>query len=254
LTSTSKTRRSPNPATGEPNLEAPVSTAQDLDKAVEAARKAGKAWARTTFDDRCQRILAYADALETYREEFVQLLIAEQGKFQPLANDEFDRTLKMVRTTPTLKLDEEVVEDGPEKRATVRYVPIGVTCGLVPWNYPLLLAMGKMIPAVYAGNTIIMKPSPDTPYGGLKLVELANQFFPPGVIQGLAGGHELGPMFTSHPGIDKVSFTGSIATGKAVMADCAKTLKRVTLELGGNDAAIICEDVDIEKTAPAVSL
>lgn len=102
------------------------------------------------------------------------------------------------------------------------------------------------------GNTIIIKPSPYTPYCGLKFGELARHFFPPGVVQVLSGGDDLGPMLTAHPDIDKVGFTGSVATGKKVMESCAKTLKRVTLELGGNDAAIICEDVDIEKVAPKV--
>lgn len=219
-----------------------------------AAKKAFKSWSKTTYEDRRQRLHTYADALETYREDFVSLLIAEQGKAHPPAQDEFDRTLKMIRVTPTLELKEELVEDNEEKTATVRYVPIGVTCGLVPWNYPLLLAWGKMAPAIYAGNTFILKPSPDTPYCGLKVVELAMHFFPPGVLQALSGGHELGPMFTAHPEIEKVSFTGSIETGKRVMKSCAKTLKRVTLELGGNDAAIVCEDVDIDQVAPAVSI
>lgn len=160
----------------------------------------------------------------------------------------------MIRDTPNLQLSEEVVEDTEERSATVRYIPIGVTCGLVPWNYPLLLAWGKIAPAVYTGNTIIVKPSPDTPYCGLKLVELAMQFFPPGVVQALSGGHNLGPFCTAHPDIDKISFTGSIAVGKKVMESCSKSLKRVTLELGGNDAAIICEDVDFDKVVPPVSL
>lgn len=219
-----------------------------------AAKKAFKSWSQTTYEDRRRRLHAYADAFEALREDFVKLLIAEQGKSHGLAQDEVDRTLKTIRVTPTLELKEELVEDTEEKTATVRYVPIGVTCGLVPWNYPVLLAWGKMAPAIYAGNTFILKPSPDTPYCGLKLVELAVQFFPPGVLQALSGGHELGPMFTVHPGIEKVSFTGSIETGKRVMESCAKTLKRVTLELGGNDAAIVCEDVDIDQVAPAVSI
>ncbi|MCJ1244657.1 hypothetical protein MMC30_001856 [Trapelia coarctata] len=253
LTYTKETRHSLNPATAEPNPESPVTTQQDLDNAVAAAKKALKSWSQTTYEDRRQRLHAYADAFESYREDFVKLIIAEQGKAHSVAQDEFDRTLKMIRVTPTLELKEELVEDTEEKTATVRYVPIGVTCGLVPWNYPVLLAWVKIAPALYAGNTFILKPSPDTPYCGLKLVELAQQFFPPGVLQALAGGHELGPMFTVHPGIEKVSFTGSIETGKRVMESCAKTLKRVTLELGGNDAAIICEDVDIDQVAPAIT-
>ena len=197
---------------------------------------------------------AYANALETYRNDFVQLLIIEQGKAYGLAQDEFNRTLRMIRDTPNLQLREEVVEDNESQVVSVRYTPIGVTCALVPWNYPLLLAWGKIAPALYTGNTIIVKPSPDTPYCALKLVELGISFFPPAVLQALSGGHELGPLCTAHPGIDKISFTGSTRTGKLVMESCSKTLKRVTLELGGNDAAIICEDVDFDKVVPAVSI
>lgn len=128
----------------------------------------------------------------------------------------------MIRDTSTLELKEELVHETDEMVAKVRYVPIGVCAALVPWNYPLLLAMGKIAPALWAGNAIIVKPSPDTPYGGLKLVELAMQFFPPGLIQAVSGGHDLGPICTAHPGIDKIAFTGSIATGKKVMESCSK--------------------------------
>lgn len=254
LTTTAETRHSVNPATGEPNAQVPVSSQEDLDNAVAAAKQAYKAWSKSTFEERRKKLHAYADILETYRDDFVSLLIAEQGKAYGLAQDEFNRTMRMIRNTPNLQLLEELVEDSEERSATVRYVPIGVTCALVPWNYPLLLSWGKIAPALYTGNTIIVKPSPDTPYCGLKLVELAMQFFPSGVVQALSGGHNLGPLCTAHPDIDKISFTGSIAVGKKVMESCSKTLKRVTLELGGNDAAIICEDVDFDKVVPPVSL
>lgn len=111
-----------------------------------------------------------------------------------------------------------------------------------------------MIPAIYTGNTFIMKPSPFTPYCDLKLAELATRFFPPGVYQCISGGDDLGPMFTAHPGIDKIAFTGSTETGKKVAATCAATLKRLTLELGGNDAAIVCQDVDLEKIVPQIAI
>jgi acyl-CoA reductase-like NAD-dependent aldehyde dehydrogenase len=116
-----------------------------------------------------------------------------------------------------------------------------------------MLACGKIAPSLIAGNALILKPSPLTPYCGLKLAELAQQFFPPGVFQVLSGDDNLGPWLTAHPGIDKVSFTGSTATGKRVMESCSKTLKRVTLELGGKDPAIICQDVDIKATAPKIA-
>ena len=121
---------------------------------------------------------------------------------------------------------------------------------ICPWNFPIILSMGKVIPALLTGCTIIAKPSPYTPYTTLKTIELAQDIFPPGVVQVLGGDDQLGPMLTAHPGIAKISFTGSIATGKKIMAACAPTLKRCTLELGGNDAAIVLPDVDVAKTAP----
>jgi len=136
----------------------------------------------------------------------------------------------------------------------VRYVPIGVGVGLVPWNYPVAISVAKLLSALLAGNTFILKPSEYTPYSGLKLAELGSKVFPPGVLQALSGDASLGPLFTAHPDVAKISFTGSVATGKKVMAACAPTLKRVTLELGGNDAAIICEDVDIDSVAQKVHI
>lgn len=134
----------------------------------------------------------------------------------------------------------------------MRWVPLGVGVAIVPWNFPLILGLGKLFPALLAGNTFIWKPSPFTPYSGLKVAELAAKILPPGVVQALSGEEDLGPMFTTHPDVAKISFTGSIATGKKIMAACAPTLKRVTLEMGGNDAAIVCEDVDIDKVVPKV--
>jgi len=153
----------------------------------------------------------------------------------------------------SLELPAEIVEDTPEKLVKTYYTPLGVAVGIVPWNFPIMLLCGKIAPAVLTGNTIIIKPSPFTPYCGIKIVELAQQFFPPGVVQVLSGDDNLGPWLTAHPGIDKISFTGSTATGKRVMESASKNLTRVTLELGGNDAAIICPDVDIAAVAPQIA-
>ena len=141
-----------------------------------------------------------------------------------------DYTLHWIRTLAALELPEEVLEEG-EKQIVVRYTPLGVTVGIVPWNYPVLLACGKIAPSLVTGNPIIIKPSPFTPYCGLKLGELGQRYFPPGVLQVLSGDDDLGPWLTAHPGPAKISFTGSIFTGKKVMASASKTLKRVTLEL-----------------------
>jgi len=147
------------------------------------------------------------------------------------AKSEIDTGVKWLRELSKLELQEEVVSEDNEKRTIVRYTPLGLCVGIVPWNFPVHLACGKIAPAVLTGNTIIIKPSPFTPYCDLKLGELAQQFFPPGVVQVLSGDDNLGPWFTAHPGPDKISFTGSTATGKKVMESASKTLKRVTLEL-----------------------
>lgn len=141
-----------------------------------------------------------------------------------------------------------------QRTAIVRWVPLGVGVGIVPWNFPLMLGIGKLFPSLLTGNTFIWKPSPFTPYSGLKVAELAAKILPPGVVQALSGGEDLGPRFTSHPDVAKISFTGSIETGKKVMAACAPTLKRFSLEMGGNDVAIVCDDVDIDRVVSKVCL
>jgi len=162
-------------------------------------------------------------------------------------------TLMWLRAFATMEVKDDLLDENDERKIVQTFPPLGVCCGIVPWNWPVLLGLGKVGPALMTGNTFIMKPSPFTPYCDLKLGELGMKIFPPGVFQVLSGGDDLGPMLTEHPGIDKISFTGSIATGKRVMESCSRTLKRVTLELGGNDPAIVCEDVDIEKIVPKIA-
>lgn len=171
-----------------------------------------------------------------------------------LASFEAQGASKILRDTASVAetLVDEVIEETDERKVLARHTPIGVAVGIVPWNFPLSLACSKLTPAVLTGNTIILKPSPFTPYCGLKLVEIAQRFFPPGVVQAVSGDDNLGPWLTAHPGVDKISFTGSSVTGKKVMESASKTLKRVTLELGGKDAAIVCKDVDVEAVAAKV--
>ena len=128
-------------------------------------------------------------------------------------------------------MPEEVIEDNEDRKVITRYTPLGVAVAIVPWNFPIQLAMGKIAGALLTGDTLILKPSPFTPYCGLKIAELAQAFLPPGVFQALSGDDNLGPWLTAYPDVDKISFTGSTATGKKVMESASKTLKRVTLEL-----------------------
>ncbi|OJJ33608.1 hypothetical protein ASPWEDRAFT_624778 [Aspergillus wentii DTO 134E9] len=254
LTSTPSTRHSINPANRQPNPPVPVSTQQDLDRAVQCARDAFQKWSKTSFDERRAAILKYADAIEANADSLARLLTQEQGKPLSQSTTEVGMAATWARGLSSITVPETVIQDTEDCKVIQRYTPLGVSGAIVPWNFPVLLAIGKIIPAVYTGNTVIVKSSPFTPYCGLKLAELATRCFPPGVVQALSGGDDLGPMITEHPGIDKISFTGSTLTGKRVMASCAKTLKRVTLELGGNDPAIICDDVDIDAVIPKVGI
>lgn len=230
-----------------------MATQADVDNAVNHARAAFKTWSKTTFEERSKLLLAFTDAIEANRDELEKLLVKEQGKPLSLANTELTMSLLWLRTFATMEVKDELIDENDERRIVQTFPPIGVCCGIVPWNWPVLLGVGKVGPALITGNTLIIKPSPFTPYCDLKLGEIGMSIFPPGVLQVLSGGDDLGPMLTEHPGIDKISFTGSIVTGKKVMESCAKTLKRITLELGGNDPAIVCEDVDIEKIVPKIA-
>ncbi|CAN9277023.1 unnamed protein product [Alternaria sp. RS040] len=253
LVPTPETRHSINPATSQPLYEVPIAREEDLDTAVTAARKAFKSWSSTPFSERASLLLKYADTIESHRNDLEQLLTKEQGKPLSLSKSEIDMTLTWLRAFATMEIKDEILQEDDEKIIYSTHPPIGVCAGIVPWNWPILLGLGKLGPALITGNTFIMKPSPYTPYCDLKLGELAMEVFPPGVVQVLSGDYRLGPWITEHPGIDKIAFTGSIATGKLVAASCAKTLKRYVLELGGNDAAIVCEDVDIDKCLPKIA-
>ncbi|KAJ5885478.1 Aldehyde dehydrogenase N-terminal [Penicillium taxi] len=254
LTTTATTHHGINPATSQPNPEVPVSTQADLNRAVDGARKAFKSWSKTSFAERRATLNAYADAIDANAEVFSKTLTMEQGKSLAQSQAELGMASSWIRGLSAIEIKDTILEETEDRKIIQRHVPMGVAGAIIPWNFPVLLAIGKVASALYTGNAVIVKPSPFTPYTALKLAELGTQFFPPGLFQCLSGDDRLGPMITEHPGIDKISFTGSCATGKRVMADCAKTLKRVTLELGGNDPAIICEDVDIDAVIPQVGI
>ncbi|KAL3454345.1 Aldehyde/histidinol dehydrogenase [Aspergillus insuetus] len=243
------TRHGFNPATLEVLPEVPIATPEDLDKATAAGKAAFKLWFATPYEDRKKAVLAYADAIGQYSDQFRDLLITEQGMPIFQASLETNNAINWICVMASLPLIEDVIEDDETRTVITRHVPLGVVGAIVLWNFPLMLATVKITPALLTSNVIIVKPSPSTPYGGLKLVELAQNFFPPGVVQSLSGDDNLGPWLTSHPGIDKIRFTGSTATGKRFLQSASGTLKRVTLELGGNDPAIVFPDVDIEKIA-----
>ncbi|KAI0829155.1 aldehyde dehydrogenase [Hypoxylon sp. FL0890] len=244
ISDTVETRYTVNPSTLEKNPDTPVSTLEDVDKAVEAAKKAAKSWGQVPWSDRKKAIEAYATAVEAQLDDFARMVVKEQGKPFPKARADVAIGVQHLREFAQFTIPEEVFEKSDAHRVYTRYVPIGVVGAIIPWNYPVAVACGKIAPALLTGNALILKPSPFTPYCSLKLAELGQRFFPPGVLQCLSGNDDLGPWLTEHPGIGKITFMGPIAAGKKVMESCGRTLKRVVLELGGNDAAVVCPDYD----------
>ena len=238
-----------NPASGATFASAPDCTRAQLDDAVRAARAAFPAWKTTPIEQRRQCLLALAGAIAENAEDLARLLTKEQGKPVEDARGDVLGGAFWLSEVSKQDLPEHVSEDSVERKAVTRFEPIGVVAGLVPWNFPVLLAMFKVAPALLAGNTMVLKPAPTTPLTTLRIGELARGIFPPGVLNVISGGDRLGPWVTSHPGFDKISFTGSTQTGRKVAESAARDLKRVTLELGGNDAAIVMPDVDVDTVA-----
>ncbi len=233
-----------DPSTAEPFIEVPSASVEQLDEAVAAARRAFKTWSKLPLTERQDAIRAVGEIVRANIDELAELTMREQGKPVGNARGEIMASLRQVDFFGTIELNPEIIKDDETGKVVVKHDPIGVVGGITVWNYPILAAMFKLVPALVAGNVIIIKPSPYTPVGTLRLGELLQEALPPGVLQVLAGGDDLGKAFTTHPGIDKIAFTGSVPTGKAIMAAAAATLKRVTLELGGNDAGIVLEDAD----------
>ncbi|MGH1420470.1 MAG: aldehyde dehydrogenase family protein [Hyphomonas sp.] len=221
----------------------------ELDAAVCAARQAFKTWRDTDWTARQSAVNKIGEIISENSTELIAMLTAEQGK--PIAQAEFEvlAAAQWCQATATFKLEDKIIEDTPEKLHFTRYDPIGVVCAISPWNFPFVLSIFKLAPALLAGNTVVLKPSPFTPMTVLRLGELVRDILPAGVLNVISGDDDLGPLMTAHPGFDKISFTGSTETGKKVMESAAKDLKRLTLELGGNDAAIVFSDVDVRQTA-----
>ena len=228
----------------------PDASKEQLDRAVSAARTAFKAWRNSTIAQRRSALIAVGDAIDSHAEQFMSLLTREQGKPRAGAEWEIRGSAHWCRAMAEFALADEVLVDTPERQVITRYTPLGVVGAITPWNFPVLLAIWKIAPALITGNCIIVKPSPYTPLCTLKLGELCRDLLPPGVLSVVCGGDELGKWVSSHPDIDKVAFTGHTDTGKHVMRSAAGNLKRITLELGGNDPAIVLADVDARAIAP----
>ena len=239
-----------DPATEREFARAPDCSDAELEAAIAAARKAFQTWRKVDIEDRRALVARMAPLIEPHVQELARLLTQEQGKPVAVAVREFDSTLRFMKGLATLDLPEMVNEDTPVRRSFTRRMPIGVVAALSPWNYPVLLSWWKVVPALLAGNTVVLKPSPLTPLTVLRIGELMADLLPPGVLNVVSGGDHLGPKLTVHPGVDKISFTGSTPTGRRIMESASGTLKRLTLELGGNDAAIVLPDVDVGQVVP----
>lgn len=235
-----------NPSTLQLAGKAPKAEADVLNAAVTAASEAFIGWSQLDDSKRkdfCQQVAA---KLEAHHEELAKILTTEQGKPMQGTGSMFEVGGGIAWTGYTASLDipVEVIQDNDEGRVELHRKPLGVVGSITPWNWPLMIAIWHIIPAIRAGNTVVCKPSPFAPLATLRMIELMNEVLPKGVVNSVTGGDELGAAMSNHPDIQKIVFTGSIDTGKKVMGSAAETLKRLTLELGGNDAGIVLPDVD----------
>ena len=237
-----------DPSTGQTFTTCPDATKAQVDEAMAAAENAFPAWAS---DEKARReaLIACADALAARAADVGRILTQEQGKPLTQAIGEVMGGSVWFRVTAGLPLDPEILQDDDAVRIELHRKPLGVVGAITPWNFPVILAIWKLAPALLAGNTIVLKPSPFTPLSSLVLGEILRDVLPPGVLNVVSGGNELGQWITEHPAVRKISFTGSVATGKKIAAVAAPDLKRVTLELGGNDPAIVLGDVDPKQVA-----
>ncbi|MEU8623557.1 aldehyde dehydrogenase family protein [Streptomyces sp. NPDC048669] len=237
-----------DPATGEAFDDSPDQQPDELDGVVGRAHEAWQSW-RTDPVARATALLAAADAVEAAGRGLAPLLTREQGK--PLAESyaEIAGTAARLRYFAEPAPEPRPITDGRPVRGEIRWRPLGPVAAIVPWSFPLQLASAKIAPALAAGNTVVLKPSPFTPLATRLLASVVSAALPEDVLTVVTGREPLGARLASHPGIRHVTFTGSVPTGRAVAEGAAASLARVTLELGGNDAAILLDDVDVERVA-----
>src|SRR5688500_12856011 len=235
-----------DPATGEVVGRAPVGSVEDLDAAVARARAAQPSWGARTDEERVDLLRRAADAIEAAAEPLAELLSREQGKplNGPNARFEVGACAGWLRATAATELPGGIVLDDADTHAELHYRPAGVVGAIGPWNWPMMITMWQVAPALRMGNTVVVKPSEYTPLSVLALGEVLTSVLPADLLTAVAGGRDLGERLAGHPDVDKLMFTGSTATGQAIIKTSADTVKRLTLELGGNDAGVVLPDVD----------
>lgn len=241
-----------DPATGHVFATCARADRAQLDAAVAAAKRAFPTWSTLKHGERRQYIERLADAMEARQEEFCNLLTREQGKPTPQAQFEIGGSIAALRYFAGIEMTPQMIRETDDEKIFEQRSPLGVVAAITPWNFPVILLMLKLAPALAVGNTMVAKPAPSTPLTTALLGELAADILPPGVLNIIIDANDLGAALTDHPDVAKVSFTGSTETGKRVMASAAGTLKRLTLELGGNDAAIVLDDADVKAVAPRI--
>ncbi|MEO8722890.1 MAG: aldehyde dehydrogenase family protein [Sphingobium sp.] len=241
-----------NPATAQPFAKCPKADEALIERAIAAAKRAFPAWSAKPVEERAGLINRLADALELRAGEFASLLTSEQGKPLDQAMFEVFGSIFTLRAFAAMRVQPKTLKDEGGNMVIEHRTPLGVVVSITPWNFPLVLLMNKLGPALLTGNTMVAKPAPTTPLTTLLFGKLCRDVLPAGVLNIVCDQNDLGAVLTAHPDIAKVAFTGSTATGKKVMAAAAGTVKRITLELGGNDAAIVLDDVDPKLVAKKV--
>jgi 1-pyrroline dehydrogenase len=247
-----------NPATGEVIGEVPRGGRADVDRAVEAAKQALPEWRETTPQERAEALLKLADALDEHADELRSLETANVGKPQSVVHDEIPVSADNLRFFAGAARLLEGKAAGEYMRgytSMIRREPVGVVGQIAPWNYPLMMAVWKIGPALAAGNTVVLKPSEQTPLSTLVLARLAGEILPPGVLNVITGdGEPVGAGIVRHPDVRMVSLTGDVATGKEVARAAADTLKRVHLELGGKAPVVVFDDADPAAVAEGIKI
>ena len=246
-----------SPGDGREIATVPDSGAEDVGQAVAAAQRAFKTWSQTTPRQRQAALLALADILQAHDNELAELEALDAGKpiivVRPEELEHGLDNLRFFAGAARLLEGRAAGEYMPGRTSWTRREPVGVVGGIAPWNYPILMALWKVGPAIAAGNTVVLKPAPSTPVTALRMAELAADAFPPGVLNVVAGGDEVGQAIVKDPRIAMVSLTGSVETGKWIARTAADTLKRVHLELGGNAPVIVFDDADIDDVVPKIA-
>lgn len=241
-----------NPASGQAIASGRSATPAQLDQAVAAARSAFADWRKTPDDKRQSLLHSIADRIEANADELARIIVQEQGKPLFLAQMEVGAAVGWTRYNADLEIPVTVIEDSEHKRIEGHRKALGVVASITPWNWPLMIAIWHIMPALRTGNTVVCKPSGLTPMNTMRLVDIINEVLPAGVVNLVSGDRDIGEAISSHTGIDKVIFTGSTPTGQDIMANASGNLKRLTLELGGNDAAIVLPGTDVAAVAEGI--